>query len=84
MLLIRAIKFIIVAILSVIYWPLNASLLWMQGHYRGWQKDDVISFIIATPLYYLFFVIVIILSIPLEIMGGDGKHSLHPPVGGFR
>ena len=80
MLLIRAIKFIIVIILSVIYWPLNTFFLWLQGHYRKWKKEDYVSFIIATPLYYLLFVIVAILSIPLEVLG----EGLHPGIGGFR
>lgn len=80
MLIIRAIKFLIIGLLSVVYWPFNAAFLYMQKHYRKWQKDDIVSFIIATPLYYLFFIIVAILSIPLELMG----EKMHPAIGGFR
>lgn len=80
MLVIRAIKFLIIALLSVLYWPLNTAFLYLQKNYRRWQKDDMVSFIIATPLYYLFFVVVAILSIPLEVMGD----KMHPPIGGFR
>lgn len=79
-LLIKGIKFIIISILSVLYWPFNQSFLWFQGHYRKWWKEDRLSFIIATPLYYLFFVIVVIFSLPLEIFG----EKAHPQLPRFR
>ncbi len=79
-LIIRAIKFIIVSLLSIVYWPLNAAFLWLQKHYRSWYKTDIISFIIATPIYYLFFIIVFILSVPLEMFGDQ----MHPPDMRFR
>lgn len=78
--LIRLIKFILVSILSLFYIPLNWIFLKIQGPYRRWYKEDLVSFIIATPLYYLFFVIVAILSIPLEKLGEE----LAPPVKDFR
>lgn len=78
--LVKAIKFVIISILSVLYWPLNTSFLWFQGHYRKWWSTDRFSFYIATPLYYLFFVIVVILSLPLEIMG----EKAHPQLPRFR
>ncbi len=80
MIIIKALKFIIVAVLSVFYWPLNTVFLFFQKHYRRWKEEDKISFYLATPLYYLTFLIVAIFSIPLEILGAD----LHPPLGGFR
>lgn len=80
MLIIRAIKFVIMALLSFIYWPINTFFLWVQGHYRKWQKEDMVSFIVATPLYYLLFIIVFILSMPLEVLG----EGMHPSIGRFR
>jgi hypothetical protein len=80
MLIIKAIKFIIIIILSVIYWPINTAFLWVQSHYRKWQKEDMVSFIVATPLYYLFFLVVVILSIPIEFLGEEA----HPQISIFR
>ena len=77
--IIKIIKLLIVGVLMIFYWPLNATFLWLQGHYRKWYKTDIISFIIATPLYYAFFIVVIVFSIPLEMLG----ENLHPPLGGF-
>lgn len=75
-----AIKIIIISILSVFYYPLNTSFLFLQKHYRAWKTDDRISYIIATPLYYFLFIVTAILSLPLEIMGD----AFHPSLGGFR
>ncbi len=80
MIIIRIIKFIIVSILAVIYWPINAFFLWFKKYYLAWRKEDVVSFIIATPLYYVLFIIVAIISVPLEIFGND----MHPPLSSFR
>lgn len=78
--IITCIKLIIISILALFYYPLNTAFLYMQKHYREWQKEDKVSFIIATPLYYLLFLVTSILSFPLEIMG----EAFHPPLGGFR
>ena len=40
----------------------------------------MISYIIATPIYWFCFIVVIIISIPVEIMG----EGLHPPLDRFR
>lgn len=80
MLLIRLIKFLIIIILSVIYWPINMVFLWVQSHYFKWKKTDMVSFVIATPLYYLLFIVTSILSVPMEALG----EGIHPGVGGFR
>jgi hypothetical protein len=80
MIIIRVIKFIIVSILAIIYWPINAGFMFLQKHYRIWKEEDFISYIIATPLYYVLFVIVAILSVPLEIFGEE----MHPPLSRFR
>ncbi len=77
---VKIIKFIFVALLSVLYWPLNTLFLYMKKHYLKWEKEDRISFIIATPLYYFLFLIVVILSYPLETIG----QGLHPPLSGFK
>lgn len=74
------IKLIIISILSLFYYPLNTAFLFMQEHYRKWQVEDRVSFIIATPLYYLLFLLTSLLSVPLETMG----EAAHPSLGGFR
>ncbi len=78
--IIKAIKFIIVALLAVVYWPINMIFVYIRDHYLKWQKTDKISFILATPLYWLFYILVVLISAPLEKMG-DG---LHPQLGKFR
>ena len=78
--IIKAIKFIIVALLAVVYWPINAIFMYIRDHYLRWQKTDKISFILATPLYWLFYVLVVIISAPLEAMGT----ALHPALDKFR
>lgn len=78
--ILSSIKLIIISVLSLFYWPLNTSFLYLQKHYRIWQKEDRVSFIIATPLYYLLFLVTSLLGFPLEIMG----EAFHPGVGGFR
>jgi hypothetical protein len=52
----------------------------VKDRYLAWKEEDRISFIIATPLYYFLFIIVAIVSYPLEILG-DG---LKPQIGTFR
>lgn len=74
------IKVIIISILCVFYYPLNTVFLFLQEHYRSWWKDDKLSYILATPLYYLLFLIVSLLSFPLELMGD----RIHPGIPGFR
>ena len=66
--------------LALFYYPLNTAFLYLQKHYRLWQHDDRVSFILATPLYYGLFLITSILSFPLEIMG----EAYHPSLPGFR
>ncbi len=73
------IKFIIISILAMFYWPLNSAFLYLQKHYRIWQTSDKISFYIATPLYYLLFAVTSIISVPMENMG----EAAHPGLGGF-
>ncbi len=78
--IIKAIKFIIVALLAVIYWPINAIFMFIREHYLKWQKTDMVSFILASPLYWQFYVLVVIISAPLEAMG----EGLHPQLSKFR
>jgi hypothetical protein len=78
--IIKAIKLILITCLSIFYYPLNTAFMFFQKHYRGWQKTDMVSFVIATPLYYFLFIITAVLSFPLEVMGD----KFHPPLGGFR
>ena len=74
------IRLVIIGIFALVYYPINMFFLWLQGHYRGWQKTDRVSFWIATPLYYLLFIVTAILSIPIEKLGDDA----HPNLPGFR
>jgi hypothetical protein len=74
------IKLLIIAVLSMFYWPLNTAFLYMQKHYRIWQVEDRVSFYIATPLYYILFIVTSILSVPLENMG----EAAHPGLDGFQ
>ncbi len=78
--ILTAIKILIISLLSVFYFPLNTAFLYLQKHYRQWQVSDRTSYYIATPLYFLLFLITTILSFPLENMG----EAFHPPLGGFR
>ena len=78
--IIQILKFILVSVLSVLYWPLNTLFTYMKKHYLKWEKEDKISFIIATPIYYFMFIIVLILSFTLEKVG----EGLHPPLSGFK
>ena len=80
MIIIKGIKFIIVSLLAVLYWPFNMLFMYLKKHYWNWRETDIISFIIATPIYWFCFLIVLIISIPLEIMG----EGLHPPIMTFR
>jgi hypothetical protein len=74
------IKFLIVAILSVFYWPFNVMFMYLKKHYFQWKETDMISYVIATPIYWFCFLIVFIISVPLEILG----EGLHPPLDSFR
>ena len=76
----NAIKLLIIAILSLFYYPVNLSFITLQKYYRQWQVHDRVSFYIATPLYYLLFLITSILSFPLESLAS----AYHPPLDGFR
>jgi hypothetical protein len=78
--IITSIKLIIISILAVFYYPLNTAFLYFQKHYRAWEKEDRVSFILATPLYYLLFLVTSVLGLPLEMMG----EAFHPGLGGFR
>ncbi len=79
-LIITGIKFVIVSILSVFYWPISAFFQWFKGHYHKWRTTDKISYIVATPLYYFCFIIAAILIVPLEKLG----EGLHPPLDRFK
>ena len=78
--IVKAIKFIIVSILGILYWPFNTLFMYLKKHYFQWRETDMISYIIATPIYWFCFIVVIIISIPVEIMG----EGLHPPLDRFR
>ena len=78
--IIKIIKFIIVSVLAIVYWPLNFLFLKIKDKYLLWKDEDRISFIIATPLYYFFFLIVGILSYILETLGTE----LKPQIGTFQ
>lgn len=78
--IIFAIKIVIISILSIFYYPLNTLFVWFQGIYRGWKRNDQVSFYIATPLYYLLFMITAGLSIPFEKLG----EGMHPPLDKFK
>jgi len=78
--ILQGIKIIIISILSIFYWPLNTFFLFVQKHYSILQREDRVSFYIATPLYYILFVITAVLGWPLEAMG----EAFNPLPGGFR
>lgn len=79
-LIITAIKIVIVSILSLFYYPINKLFVYFQKHYRAWKKDDMVSYIIATPLYYLMFIVASLISIPLETIAS----GMHPPLDKFK
>ncbi len=78
--IVTGIKIAIMSILAIFYWPVNTFYLWLRKHYLDWEKTDRVSFYLATPLYYLMFFIVMIISQPLEAMG----EAYHPPLKGFK
>ncbi len=78
--IIQGLKFLLVAALSILYWPFNTIFVFLKKHYLKWQKEDMVSFIIATPLYWLFYIIVLAISAPLEALG----EGLHPQLDSFK
>lgn len=74
------IRFLIIGILSLVYWPLNMLFLLLKKHYFNWKETDKFSFIIATPLYIFLFLVTAIISMPMEALGD----AAHPPLGTFR
>lgn len=78
--IIFAIKIVIISILSLFYYPLNTLFVWFQSRYRDWRRNDIVSFYLATPLYYLLFLITAGLSIPFEKLG----EGMHPPLDKFK
>lgn len=76
----QGLKFLLVAILSILYWPFNTIFVYLKKHYLKWQKEDMVSFIIATPLYWSFYLIVLVISYPLELLG----EGLHPGLETFK
>ena len=78
--IIKILRFIIISLLSAIYWPTNMLFLLLKKNYYKWKKEDRIAFYIATPLYYFFFIVAAIISIPMETLGDQA----HPPLDGFR
>ncbi len=77
---IKIIKFLLVAVLAVLYWPFNMLFMKTKEKYLDWKETDRISFIIATPLYYFLFIIVALISYPLETLG----MKLKPQIGTFQ
>ena len=78
--IIKGIQFILVSVLAVLYWPINFLFIRIKDKYLAWKEEDRISFIIATPLYYFFFILVAIISFPLETLGG----KLNPSINTFQ
>jgi hypothetical protein len=78
--IITAIKIVFISIISIFYYPVNTFFRFFQAHYRSWRREDKISFIIATPLYYLLFLVSAILSIPFE----NTAMGMHPPLEKFK
>ncbi len=78
--ILNAIKLVIVSILAIFYWPINKFFMYFQKHYRSWKRDDMVSYIIATPLYFLLFIIASLISIPLETIAT----GMHPPLEKFK
>ena len=78
--ILNAIKLMIIAILALVYYPLNMAFLFVQKHHRLWQKTDRVSYFISMPLYYMLFVVTALLSFPIETLGD----AAHPNLPGFR
>jgi hypothetical protein len=80
MLILKAIKIVIISILAIFYYPITATLNFFQKHYRLWKREDTVSYVLATPLYYLLIIIATIISMPFEALG----EGMHPPLDKFR
>ncbi len=76
----KVIRFIIISLLMVVYWPMNMIFLQIKKHYFKWKKEDRISFWLATPFYWFFFLLTAIIAFPFEMLG----EAAHPPLDGFR
>ena len=74
------IRFVIVSLLAIVYWPINMLFLFVKKHYFIWKKEDRISYILMTPIYWLVFFLAFIISFPMDILGTDA----HPPLSGFQ
>ena len=80
MIIIKIIKFVIVSLLAIVYWPINMLFLFMKKHYFIWKKEDKISYILATPLYLILFILAFLISFTMDILGT----AAHPPLSRFQ
>lgn len=73
----KFIRIVIVVILGIIYIPLNSLLMLLQKWYFPmYQKDKIVYFAFA-PFYWIYFAIVIIISIPYEMVTGGTAEHIH-------
>ena len=76
----KIIRFVIISLLMVLYWPMNMLFVLLKKHYFIWKKEDKISFWLATPIYWLMFLLTAIIAAPMEALAD----AAHPPLDGFR
>ncbi len=78
--IVTAIKIVLISILAIFYYPVIKFFVWFQKYYRIWKREDPVSYAIATPLYWLAFLVTTIIAIPFENLAG----GMHPPLDKFR
>ncbi len=49
------IKFFIVGIFSIIYFPLNLLLMWVRPRFYKWREKDKVVFYILAIFFYPFY-----------------------------
>ena len=74
------IRFILISILSIFYWPLNVLFTLLKKHYFIWKKEDKLSFYLATPFYYLLLII----TATISTIFGNLAEAAHPGLDGFK
>lgn len=77
----RILKFTLVGILAIFWWPTTKLFEWYSKKHGEWKKTDKISYYLGIPFYWIFFFIMIIFTMPMDALGSE----LAPPqVKGFK
>ncbi len=65
----KYIKILLITVIGAIYIPLNMWMLQLQKWYLPLWTEDRVTYIAFAPVYWLYVLIVTVLSIPYEMLG---------------